>query len=131
MQKKIFLNSKGADINLINEIGEPKWNNEKVFEFKGYTALHYAVNNITSYETAQVLVAHRANLNIKDNEGNTPLHLIQVGEPKIAELLILNGADVNAKNLKNQTPLQIFATLECIEDKVVELLISHGAALDI
>lgn len=53
-----------------------------------------------------------ANINVKDDDLNTPLHLIaERGETDdhyiIAKSLIDNGADIYAKNAKNQTPLNL------------------------
>ena len=47
-------------------------------------------------------------VNVKDKNGNTPLHLAAQNEHlQVVKLLIKNGADVNIKNKKNQTPLNV------------------------
>lgn len=45
-------------------------------------------------------------MNVKDNQGVTPLHIAtQNGREKMVELLIQNGADVNAQDNKTGTPI--------------------------
>jgi ankyrin repeat protein len=48
-----------------------------------------------------------ANVNAKDNKGNTPLHLAMslCASEKIPSFLLDNGANVNAKNNEGDTPL--------------------------
>ena len=46
-------------------------------------------------------------VNLKNNEGNTPLHWAAgQGELEIVKILISNGADINAKGKSNWTPLR-------------------------
>ncbi|EAY16580.1 Protein phosphatase 1 regulatory inhibitor subunit 16A, putative [Trichomonas vaginalis G3] len=51
-----------------------------------------------SKETAEVLISHGANMNEKDEDGNTPLHEAAKNNCKeIVELLISHGANINKK----------------------------------
>lgn len=69
-------------------------------------------------------------LAVKDEAGNTPLHIaISIKKNDIAEYLINKGSDVNTKSTKGETPLHIAATMGSAE--LVNLLISKGAAVDI
>lgn len=53
-----------------------------------------------------LLVDNGADVNIKDERGNTPLHYAaQEGQTEIAKILIAKGANVNAKGFKDGTPL--------------------------
>jgi ankyrin repeat protein len=71
------------------------------------------------------LLAHSgANVNARDNEGNTPLHETFLTD--VEEALLNLGADVNARNDDGETP--IFTT---VDDKAIPLFIEHGADLTI
>lgn len=66
-------------------------------------------------------------LNIKDENGCTPLHIaVQDGFVDIAEYLISKGADVNEKDAHGYTCLHLVKSLE-----MAELLISKGAEVDV
>lgn len=88
---------KGADVNATS--GEP-----------GMSPLHAAVF-IESPTMVEYLIAHGANVNAKDRNGNTPLHHVndaanyaRTASPQISNLLIAKGADVNISNNKGETP---------------------------
>jgi uncharacterized protein DUF6438/ankyrin repeat protein len=94
----------------------------------GITAM-FAPGDIYSYgkegarvECVRLLAQAGANVNARDNEGNTPLHKsFRVG---VARELLKLGADVNARNNDGETP--IFTTHD---DDSIQLLIAHGADL--
>ena len=57
-------------------------------------------------EIVELLLANKAEVNAKANDGTTPLHAAAAGGHKdVAELLLANNADVNARNNKGETPL--------------------------
>lgn len=113
-------------------------------DVNGQALLHKTQNP----ECIKMLVAANANVNIKDDFGDTPLHLlarypnkrkgaalsedIYFDIPKLkeffmlwktgAEILVAAGADVNCKNKKYEFPL-----FGCFNSLMVDFLLSKGA----
>ena len=70
-------------------------------------ALHHAANHGQHY-AATLLLDHGAEVNLKDNNGWTPLHhAAWKGHTDVATLLIDRGADVNVKTIDGRTPLEL------------------------
>lgn len=96
------------------------------------TPLHAVVDN-GSIEQAQSLIAGGANINAKDEYGQTPLHKT-IGarglenRTLLAELLLAHGANSNAKDELGNTPL--YKTVKWSSVGVAEVLISTGADLN-
>ena len=84
----------------------------------------YEVEESKRAECVRLLVEAGADVNARDNQGNTPLHKTFLAEVE-KELLKL-GADVNARNNHGETP--IFTT---VDNKAIPLFIEHGADLTI
>jgi|GEM_PF-777012 len=77
-------------------------------------------------EKVEELLSKGVDPNVKDEDGNTPLHLaIKANHLQIAKLLIEKGADVNARDRYGWTPLHIAAGHGNLE--VVQLLVEKGA----
>lgn len=79
-------------------------------------------------ELAKLLIEKGADVNAKEWDGSTPLHVVAFnGSLEFAKLLIEKGADVNCKDKNAFTPLHLAA-----DDKleVIELLIEKGAYLN-
>ncbi len=71
-------------------------------------------------------LSNGANVNEKNEDGHTPLHLAaQSGHKRIVELLIDKGSDVNAKNDDGDTPLDV--AIKFKHSKIADLLRKHGA----
>mmetsp|Transcript_21855 Transcript_21855/g.37668 ORF Transcript_21855/g.37668 Transcript_21855/m.37668 type:complete len:414 (+) Transcript_21855:182-1423(+) len=71
----------------------------------GNTALHYASRN-GHFPVAKLLVEAKAPLEVRNDQGNTPLKEFAPGsQTDIMEMLIQAGADLEARDLKGQTPL--------------------------
>ena len=75
-------------------------------------------------ECVRLLAQAGANVNARDDDGNTPLHETFLTD--VEEELLNLGADVNARNKEGETP--IFTT---VDDKAIPLFIEHGADLTI
>ena len=86
-------------------------------------------------QVVKLLIKKGADVNIKDTDGETPLHVVAHGnkndkkpiELEVAKLLIEKGADINAKNEDRdyQTPLCYAASHNRVE--LAKLLIEKGA----
>ena len=103
----------------------------EVTDSEGKTALFAAATeygptgeNVERAESVRLLLQAGANVNARDNEGNTPLH--GAYETHVAEELLKAGADVNARNKKGETP--IFTILNPEE---VSLFVRHWADLSV
>ena len=75
-------------------------------------------------ECVRLLAQAGANVNARDNDGNTPLHETFLTD--VEEELLKLGANVNARNNDGETP--IFTT---VDDNAIPLFIAHGADLGI
>ncbi|KAF9877412.1 hypothetical protein CkaCkLH20_05112 [Colletotrichum karsti] len=101
------------------------------------SALHQLAKGYWWWHIAQALpylISRQANLNLKNDKGQTPLHLaLESGEKRgfgmyrrdAARLLILSGADVNAMDTSGKTCLAYAGS----DAEMVRLLIEHGATV--
>jgi hypothetical protein len=77
-------------------------------------------------ERIKKLLEEGTDPNIRDGDGNTPLHFAaSKGCVEVARLLLEHGADLNAKNEGGWTPLHEAAFNGRVD--VVKLLLEHGA----
>lgn len=69
----------------------------------GRTALHFNALKWGNLEVAKILINNKADLNIKDNNGQTPLHYaLALRKWNLAKLYIDYGADINIKDKDNE-----------------------------
>ena len=89
------------------------------------TALHDAAN-VGDLEISQLLIAHHADADARDADGNTPLHLAaSAGYSSVAKELLQRGAMCNLYNNERQSPLHVAIMeekAECIK------ALFHGGA---
>lgn len=56
----------------------------------------------------RLMIAHKANLNLQDDSGDTALLIAtRLGNSQVAKLLLNNNADPNLANCRGETPLKI------------------------
>lgn len=81
----------------------------------GATALHIACRE-QNFEIAEILIKNKANINLQDNEGWTPLMRASLaGDKKIVKLLIQNKATINHKNQFSESAIFHSAQANCEE----------------
>ena len=84
-------------------------------DYNNLTALWYAAQE-GRYEMARILIEHKADLEVKDKYGNTPLSKAvywykEVPDGKLIKLLVDAGADVNSENNYGVSPLGLAKTI--------------------
>ena len=93
------------------------------------TPLEFAVANNPSYSIIELLIKKGADINKKNEIGETPL-IFGLKRGKFSyetiKLLIEKGADINAKDQDGRTPLMT-ALFERASDEIIKLLIEKGA----
>jgi ankyrin repeat protein len=127
-----LLLKKGAKINL---------------KYEGLTALHAAIRG-GNEEAAKKLIAQKADVNVTDPDGRTPLHDTvysknpatystnvsrsqlfrtdqKIGNIEIAKVLLDHHANINARDRQGMTALHMAANENQIE--IAKLLVSRGA----
>ncbi len=89
--------------------------------------LHDAVNNADMKELAKLFKKKkRVDIDLKDQEGFTPLHrAAQLGLTEAVELFVSHGANVNVRNKDNLSPL--YYAVQSGNFECASFLIEHGA----
>jgi ankyrin repeat protein len=91
----------------------------------GTRPIHWAVHRV-DYELLAALIAKKANLNIRNEFGATPIAIAAgLGDGRMVKMLLDAGAEVEGANPDGQTALML--AIKTGETVVVEMLIKAGA----
>ncbi|KAH9172799.1 ankyrin repeat-containing domain protein [Lactarius sanguifluus] len=101
----------------------------------GRTLLHTAIQAPSNLAVGavQFLLKHGADINAREMDLSTPLHLAAAqGHFEVAQMLLQRGADANSRNADGETPLHMvpkptFPRGEGNRAKLVQLLLENGA----
>ena len=81
----------------------------------------------------ELFVSHGVGLDIRDFDGQTPLHLAATNAlVEGARIIIQQGVDINARDDNGRTPLHQIIDIDPLEKKleIMQLLLEHGADVD-
>ena len=134
---ELLINS-GADVNVSNRRGltpldiAERDGQTEIIELlrvhgakKGFSNLLRAINS-GDIEQVKLLISQGADVNTKNNAGQTLLHIAcRSGNKEVVEFLIDQGANINSKSNRDLTPLDLAQRAGHTE--IVELLEKHGA----
>ncbi|KAG8160614.1 hypothetical protein KVR01_008878 [Diaporthe batatas] len=93
----------------------------------GYSPIHLAVVN-SNFEILTQIAEGKADVDSRDEFGNTPLHLVMSAsefDASMAEALLDLGADVDSQDLLGRTPLHSALARGCLQS--ARLLLKNGA----
>ncbi len=97
---------------------------------KKSTPLHAAAKH-GNLKTVQLLLGHGADVNILDDQRDSPLHKAlrsQIFKFGVVKLLVKGGADVNIRNIHHSSPL--YEAVETGSLDAVRSLLNHGAIVN-
>ena len=75
-------------------------------------------------ETLEFLISNNADVNLKNKDGESPLHVAGGAKKELIEFLISNGADLNIKDKYDRTPLDLMEKRGQFES--ARILRKHG-----
>ena len=91
--------------------------------------LSVAIERRVGLQFIKFLIEAGASPNVKDTDGNSPLHLAAIeGKSDVIRLLGKAGADFNTQNKKGQTPIFL---LKKPSPEALQIFIDEGSDLDI
>ena len=88
--------------------------------------LYYINKKAINIDIVKLVIDYGANINIKNNCGNTPLHMCV--DETTTELLLVNGADINAQNNNGFSVLSMAVLRNDI--RIVKLLLQYKVKLN-
>jgi ankyrin repeat protein len=127
--KKHNLNTVKSIINTDNSLVNAV---HKTTDFEKRDALTYAVLH-KDLDIIKFLLDKGANVNAKDSNGRTPIHMAfmndQIPPFDIIKLLIENGADLHVRDNKGNTPFHV-ACIFLDDVNIINYLIDNGADIN-
>ncbi|MDO9011161.1 MAG: ankyrin repeat domain-containing protein [Gallionella sp.] len=131
-----LLLEKGAEVHVISASGATPLcravtpiDDVSASEFGGIASVLTPAAAMANKQLVELLLANGAKVNVKTNDGITPLHLAAVlGVPDIVELLIARGAEVNSKGDDGYASLYLAAKYD--RKDVAEILLAHQAVVE-
>ena len=94
----------------------------------GNTILHHVIQYVPGIALPKFLIQQGADVNVKDSDTWTPLHMaVNALSYEKTKLLLDNGADITAKVKDEENPLHIAAWYN--NARIVHLLVARGANL--
>lgn len=96
-----------------------------IIEYYGRACIHESVSN-DNIDLIALLLQNGANINLKDDEEETPLTVAILNESiDVIDFLLRHGSNPNLKDDEGETPL--IRAISCKNIKIIELLLQHGA----
>ena len=99
------------------------------------TPLHYAsrgiqggrsIDTLSLSKVARLLLEHGADVNARNHERATPLHIaVEDGRVEVVQVLLEHGADVIAEDQNGRTAFQVVSNKR--RDEIIKVLSEHGA----
>ncbi len=82
-------------------------------------------------KVVKFLLKHGAEIEARDDSGNSPLHsAVERGQPEMVELLLESGANPNPVSAADSTDSPVNLALEYCKTGIADVLLRHGAKFD-
>lgn len=115
---------------VIKEEGIWLWLKDAMAHRVGRPLLHIAAEFGHAPIINLLIKDHKAHVNGKDEDGNTPLHIAALrGHLDVVKMLVENDARIDSRDHDGQTPL--FKTMKYAEYRIAEYLIECGANVNL
>lgn len=112
----LYLAIKGNRLEMFNRF--LRKNNINAKNLRGNTLLHYAAAK-NRMEFIKILIENGADVNVENQEGETPLDLVNGNKIQLAEFLIKNGAKLTSEKLLKSAAI-------CGNLEMVKLIMANG-----
>ncbi|XP_050305118.1 putative ankyrin repeat protein RF_0381 [Anthonomus grandis grandis] len=126
-ESPLMLAIKNAHLDVVKYLLKCESVNYHQVDYDGQNLIHFAVQQDTKEEILKELLTLDLNINQRDPDGLSPLHIASSNNnTKMIKLLIQNGADIHIKDHDGYTALHIAADHE-VNAEAVETLVELGA----